>query len=396
MKMRTMRLTAILVVVASGLAALTGASVGQAATSKQAPPVPANFKAVLAKVKGKSLKQREGILYSLAKQEGGTISWYTSLSKTIGPGVIKAFEAKYPGLKIDMYRGSSEDVTARLTQEASAGKTGADVVETNGTELTFYQHAKNILIPYRQSPYAKFIAPLNRFDTWTGDRIEAFIGAWNTNLVKSGEQPKSWADLANPKWAGKIAMEPGDVDWFAAAYLGTENQMMNQLKPKPKTKAAIARAKASVDKKVDAIFAGMAKNAQIVSGHTTQATLLAAGQFAFCVSCHAQSIEALQMEKAPLSFKPWANPAVIRAQGIAVPFRLAHPASALLFYDWMLMKDGGQKALLDGGANPARTDMSDPDLAGGPRIIMNLRPVVEHYQQWLEKYDALIRLGTKK
>ena len=395
MYLRSKRFAALGVAVATALAALTGASVTQSAVRKGPPPMPANLKHVLAQVKGKSLAKREAILYNQAKKEG-TVNWYTTLSKTIGPDVVKAFEAKYPGVKVDMYRASSEAVTARLYQEASAGATGADVVETNGTELLFMQHRKNILVPYRQSPYAKWIAPLHRYDTWTADRIEAFITAWNTNLVKSGEQPKSWRELGTSKWAGKIAMEPGDVDWWAAAYQSLESQAYSRLSPKPKTKKARLQALKKIDGGLDQLWRAISKNAQIVSGHTTQATLLAAGQFALCVSCHAQSIEALQMEGAPISFKPWAAPAVIRAQGVALPYRLAHPAAAVLFYDWLLRKDGGQKALLDGGANPARIDMTDPQLSGGPRINMNLRPIVSHYKKWLDRYDALMQLGSKK
>src|SRR5215217_941024 len=183
-----------------------------------------------------------------------------------------------------MYRASSEDVSARLYQEANAGTQGADVVETNGTELLFMQHRANILVPYRGSPYVNGIPKSYAYDTFTGDRVEAFIVAWNTNQVKSGEEPKSWADLAGSKWAGKIAMEPGDVDWFAAVYQALEAKQLKAYKPKPRTKAA----------------------------------LLAAGQFAVCVSCHAQSIEALQKDHAPLSFKPFAAPQVVRAQGIAI------------------------------------------------------------------------------
>src|SRR5919202_4446174 len=93
-----------------------------AATRAAANPL----KPLLKRLAGKTLKQRETILYNQAKAEGG-LTWYTSLSRTIGPGVVKAFEAKYPGVKVDMFRGSSEDVTARLYSESTAGKSGADV-----------------------------------------------------------------------------------------------------------------------------------------------------------------------------------------------------------------------------------------------------------------------------
>jgi len=394
------RTTLAVIVLAATMASLIAASAspagqtGQRSEAKGPPPSP--IKSLVDSLKGLSPAAREQKLYDAAKAEGA-LKWYTTLSKTIGPKVIKAFEEKYPGIKIDQYRASSEDVTARLFQEANANTPGADVVETNGTELLFMQHRKNILIPYRGSPYATAIPPAYRFDTFTGDRIEAFLVAWNTNLVKSGEEPKSWRDLTNPKWAGKLSMEPGDIDWFAAAYQALQRTAYKKLKPKPTTKTAQANALKKIDAGIDALFAGIAKNSQIISGHTTQATLLAAGQFSVCVSCHAQSIEALAKKGAPLSFKPFAAPLVIRAQGIGVAYRLQHPNAAVLFYDWMLRPDGGQKALLDGGANPARPDMADPDLkGGGASFRMDLRPIVSHFKFWSDKYDRIIQLGSKK
>jgi iron(III) transport system substrate-binding protein len=378
---------------ASVVVALVGAAASTSATQKEPPPSP--IKSLVASLNGLSPAAREQKLYNGAKAEG-TLNWYTTLSRTIGPAVVKAFEAKYPGVKVDMYRASSEDVTARMYQEANAGTSGADIVETNGTELLFMQHRKNITIPYRGSPYAKDIPAAYRFDTFTGSRIEAFIVAWNTNQVKPGEEPKSWQDLTNSKWAGKLSMEPGDVDWYAAAYQALENTALRKLRPKPKTAAAKAAALKKIDAKIDAMFNGIAKNSQIISGHTTQATLLAAGQFAVCVSCHAQSIEALIKQGAPLAFKPFAAPHVIRAQGVAVVYRLKHPNAALLFYDWLLRKEGGQKALLDGGANPSRPDMPDPDLKGGAQFRLNLRPIVSNFKFWADKYDRVLQNGSKR
>jgi iron(III) transport system substrate-binding protein len=257
------------------------------------------------------------------------------------------------------------------------------------------QHRKNILIPYRGSPYTEGIPKAYQFDTFTGDRVEAFVVAWNTNLVKPGNEPKSWQDLTDSKWAGKLSMEPGDTDWFAAVYQALERTDFNRLKPQPKTKAAKAAALKKIDAKLDQMFEGIAKNSQIVSGHTTQATLLAAGQFSVCVSCHAQSIEALIKKQAPITFKPFATPIVIRAQGIAIVYRLQHPNAALLFYDWMLSKDGGQAVLLAGGANPARSDSPDPDLSGSTRFRLDLRPIVSNFKFWADKYDRIIQLGSK-
>ncbi len=390
MQHRTSKRLAVAVALTFAVAGLLGAGQGASAPTKTRPPNPiANL---VNSLKGLSNTAREAKLYNGAKAEG-TLKWYTTLSSTIGPGVVKAFEAKYPGVKVDMYRASSEDVTARMYQEASAGTSGADVVETNGTELFFMQHHGDIVIPYRGSPYAKAIPKAYQFDAFTGDRLEAFLVAWNTNLVKDDPPHGGWNNLTDPKWAGKLAMEPGDIDWFAAAYQALEKTQLRYFRPVPRTAKAKAAALKKIDARLDTMFAAIAKNAQIVSGHTTQATLLAAGQFAVCVSCHAQSIEALIKRRAPITFKPFAAPIIIRAQGEGIVYRLQHPNAALLFYDWLLRPDGGQKALLDGGANPARPDMADPDLKGSVRFPLNLRPIVARWKFWSNKYDRLMQLA---
>ena len=101
------------------------------------------------------------------------------------------------------------------------------------------------------------------------------------------------------------------------------------------------------------------------------------------------------MKHAPIDFNTKSTvPAIMRPQGIAIAYRLQHPATAMLFYDWMLMPAGGQKQLLAGGASPAIPKMADPALVGGPHYFMPLYNIVHNYGFWAKKYDQLVRLGT--
>ena len=147
---RSARAAAVLAVVA---AALVAATVGNTAATRQPPAAPANFTSVLSQVKGLKVKDREAKLHQLAAGEG-QINVYTSLSSTVTGAVTKAWAAAYPDVKLNLYRGSSEDVTARVLAETSAGTSGADLIETNGTNMLIFQHKANVLIPYRGSPYA--------------------------------------------------------------------------------------------------------------------------------------------------------------------------------------------------------------------------------------------------
>jgi iron(III) transport system substrate-binding protein len=367
-----------LAVLGAAVASLVGASIG---SSSSAVKIPANpLKATLAQVKGLKPAAREDKLYQLAKAQGGQLNVYTSLSALVVTGVTKAWADEYPDVKLNLYRGSSEDVTARVLSEASAGNSnGADVIETNGTTMLIFQHKQNLLVPYQQSPFASVIPKKYRFDTFTAARLEEFVVAWNTNLVK--DPPTKIQDLADPKWKGKLSVEPTDSDWFATWFI----YLTQQAKPK----LTVAQA--------DTLFKAIAANSQLVNGHTNQSTLLAAGQYSIVVSGHAQSLEQLQAKKAPVAFgPPFMTPVIERPQGMGISYGSSHPAAALLFYDWMLRgntSDGklaGQRILQANGVVPANPYYPDNAFSSKPaKVEMDIRPIVSHWAEWNDHYNRI-------
>ena len=93
---------------------------------------------------------REAILYAGAKSEGKII-WYTSLAGDSYKELVKAFEAKYPGVKVDSYRAAGAELVVRLEEEAKARRNIADTIETTEGSLIFLRLEK-LLRPY-DSPY---------------------------------------------------------------------------------------------------------------------------------------------------------------------------------------------------------------------------------------------------
>ena len=385
MHARISRRTAlVLTLVAAIGAALVAATVGSSAVQKAPLPVPAKLKADINAVAGlKDPSARDAKLAQLAEAEGGQLNVYTSLSSLIVKAVQKQWASDYPNIKLNLFRGSSEDVTARVMAERKASPdNGADVIETNGTNMLFFQHFGNVLVPYTKSPYRAQVATAYRFDTWTADRLEKFVVAWNTNLVQGADVPKSWSDLANPKWKGKLAMEPTDDDWFAALYEYLQAHGGKNGKP---------LATSAVDK----LFRGIASNSQLIPGHTAESTALAAGQVSIVVSGHAQSLENLMQQKAPLAFSPFIKPVIERPQGVGLTYWGPHPAAALLFYDW-LISPTVQNIMNANGVAPANTTVaSDTNFAntGAFTIRMDLRPIVSHIATWQKKYESFTRLG---
>jgi iron(III) transport system substrate-binding protein len=355
-------------ILTAALVALVGASIGSTAPAA----TPRNpIKPTLAKVKGLKVSAREAKLHQLAAGEG-EVDVYTSLSKLVVSPLQKAWAAAFPDVKLNLYRGSSEDVSARFESETAAGKPGADIVETNGTTMLIYQHKKTMLVPYRGSPFAAQTPKAYHFDTFTADRREKFVVAWNSNLVK--DPPRTFQDLADPKWKGKLAMEPTDSDWFAGLYA----YFTTKAKPK------------MTGKQVDTLFKKIAANSQLINGHTNEATALASGQVQVVVTGHAQAMEQLQAAHAPISFTPFVKPVLERPQGMGIPYLAPHPAGALLFYDWLL-SGAGQRLLQQNGVEPANPYFPDNAFASNPTTsLLDIRPIVAHWQEWNKHYASIV------
>src|SRR5216117_3491406 len=154
-----------------------------------------------------------GIVSSALAQER-EVMLYTSLVPEDLTPLSAAFERKY-GVKLKTWRANSEKVLQRAVTEMRAGRSDADVVETNGPQMESLYREKG-LQPLR-SAHLKDLMPqaLRPHGHWVGTRINMFVQSYNTRLVAKDELPKSYADLANPRWKGRLGIEAEDEDWFA-------------------------------------------------------------------------------------------------------------------------------------------------------------------------------------
>src|ERR687891_548643 len=130
---------------------------------------------------------REKVLLDGAKKEG-RMMWYTSLTGGPNQEVPKAFEAKYPGIKVDVYRGDSDAIIQRVLQEAQAKRYLVDTIETTFPILKVMQEYK-LLTPYFSPHLGSYPDEVKEkadkgLVYWATDR-ESYIGlAYNTNVVQ--------------------------------------------------------------------------------------------------------------------------------------------------------------------------------------------------------------------
>ena len=279
---------------------------------------------------------REAKLLEGARKEGGVDVYSSLVSEDIG-AVAAAFEKKYPGIKVKYWRASSEKILQRAVTEAKSGRYDVDVIETNGPELEAMAREK-ILAPVT-SAHEKDLLPqaLRPGKLWTGLRLNMFVQAYNTNLIKAAELPKSYRDLLDPKWKGKLAIEAEDVDWFAAVVKDMgEAEGLKFFRDVVRTNGISMR-----------------------KGHTLLAGLVASGETPLALTLYNHNAERLKKKDAPIDWFQ-IQPGYARVNGVSIAAKSPHPHAALLFFDYMLSPEG-QAVLQKANYIPINTKLGNKD-----------------------------------
>jgi iron(III) transport system substrate-binding protein len=146
----------------------------------------------------------------VAKKEGKVV-WYTSLALPSAEKVAKLFEAAYPGIKVEVHRTGSQRILQRVMQELQANIKLVDVVHTSDAGHFVLLKEKKLLMKYTPAGVDAFPAGFKDKDGYYyGLRATVNVIAYNTKLVSAAEAPKTWKDLLDPKWKGKlVTAHPG-------------------------------------------------------------------------------------------------------------------------------------------------------------------------------------------
>src|SRR3982074_1766073 len=144
-------------------------------------------------------------LIEAARKEAKVIL-YSSMDLPVGEKLGKAFEAKYPGIAVQIERSGSERLFQRVDQEFSSGIRAADVVNTSDASHFITWKKNGWLAPFVTEDIAQHFLPEYRDPEGMSATTRIYLSsiAYNTNLVKPDDAPKSFADLLDPKWAGKM------------------------------------------------------------------------------------------------------------------------------------------------------------------------------------------------
>src|SRR5256885_25324 len=304
------------------------------------------------------------ILEGAKKEKQVTV--YTSLNLKDSVPIAQAFEKKY-GVKVELWRSSSEKVLQRALTEARAGRHSVDAFELNGPEMeALYREG---LLEEFYSPHFKSRprAPSPNHRHYAADRFNFFTIAYNTKLVKPDEVPNSYEDLLHPRWVGKIGIEGSDDDWFASIvkHMGEKKGLdffrkLAQMKP------------------------------QVRTGHTLLAELVAAGEIPLVATIYNHNAERLLVNGAPIKWKAL-DPTFGRPNGVAVAKRAQRPHAALLFADFMLSLEG-QKLIQKRNRVPA-SDKVDSNLNDFPYEMIDPVVVLDEAEKWERIWSELFLKG---
>jgi iron(III) transport system substrate-binding protein len=291
---------------------------------------------------------------------------YTSLNLKDSVPITQAFEKKY-GVKVELWRSSSEKVLQRALTEARAGRHAVDAFELNGPEMeALYREG---LLEEFYSPHFKSLPPaaFPKHRHYAADRFNFFTIAYNTNLVKPDEVPNRYEDLLHPRWVGKIGIEGSDEDWFASIvkHMGEEKGL--------------------------AFFRRLAQmRPQVRTGHTLLAELVAAGEIPLVATIYNHNAERLLVNGAPIKWKAL-DPTFGRPNAVAVTKRAPRPHAAMLFVDFMLSPEG-QNLLKARNRVPASTAV-ETNLNKFPFQMIDPVIVLDEQEKWEKIWSELFLKG---
>jgi iron(III) transport system substrate-binding protein len=144
-------------------------------------------------------------LIEAAKKEAKVVL-YSAMDLPVGEKLGKAFETQYPGIAVQIERSGSERLFQRIDQEFASNIRAADVVNSSDASHFITWKKNGWLAPFVTEDIAQHFLPEYRDPDGMSATTRIYLSsiAYNTNLVKPDDAPKSFTDLLDPKWAGKM------------------------------------------------------------------------------------------------------------------------------------------------------------------------------------------------
>jgi iron(III) transport system substrate-binding protein len=302
-------------------------------------------------------------LHKKALKEGGTVNFYASLAQINAEKILPQFEKRFPGMKINHVDGTSDKLAARIIAEARGGRTIVDVLEFSIEDVrNVYSQG---LLSEKSIPEAAAYPADLKGSFWVANNLIYITGAWNTEKVKKGEEPKALDEFGDPKWKDRLIAEPRDIEML----IGLTHKFK------------------SVEKAREVLVRIAANNVEFHKGHSDLAELLVAGQAGACLTCYTHHYPLRIRKGAPVGYMLTEGVATIIPS--AMPKNPPHPFSALLYSRWSASEEG-QGAYARGGRNPAHPKVEPTDKIRPATIypvgVDDLKEFTKYEKIWKEVF----------
>ena len=274
---------------------------------------------------------REKILIEGAKKEGafthyGSHTWYRTMAK--------AFEGKYPFVKVTEYRTDGRTLIKRALEEIRAGQYIADIIATTGEQMDLMKREGVFLehhVPEARN-YPEEVKNKGKNGFFFIGHYETYASlGFNTTLIPPAEAPKTMLDLLNPKWKGKMSIvnTTTGTRWIGSTLDNFGREYLEK----------IAEQDVKVQNMAGAALAG----------------LVVSGEVPLSPTIFDANITQAKQKGAPVDWRPL-EPVVTTVAYSALTLKAPHPHAALLYLDWLHSKEG-QQMIMKGGLWSPREDV---------------------------------------
>jgi iron(III) transport system substrate-binding protein len=299
-----------------------------------------------------------------AAQQEGSFLLYTSFAEKDLPPLTTAFEKKY-GVKVKVWRAHSETVLQRTLTEAAARRYEVDAIHSSALEMETL-HREKILQAVTSPHSAELIAgALRPHGEWVATYLSVWVQTYNTNLIRKEDLPRTFQDLLDPKWKGKLGIEANVPEWYSTVVLN-----MGEEKGIKFFRDLVGRNGVSVR-----------------SGHSLLNNMVAAGEVPLALTVYNFMAEAARRKGAALDWFVL-EPAVARMSGIGIARRAPHPNAALLFYDFMLSTEA-QELLVSMEYAPTHARVPSP-LAQRRFTLVDPAVALDESDKWAKSFEEVI------
>ena len=270
----------------------------------------------------------------------GRLVYYTSIDVKVAEELAKAFEKRYPGIKVQVERNGAERQFSKIGQEYASNIFNVDTVNSSDAAHFIYWKREGWLAPSLPEEVAQRY-PAGSYDPegyYAPMRASLSVIAYNTTLVQAADAPKGFSDLLDPRWRSKLVKaHPGysgtiltatyqigrDLGWEFLEKLATQQVMQVQSSTEPPRKVVAGERLIMVDGNEYNVFLEKARGAPIEIVYPVEGTPLVIGPS-------------------------------------AVMKNAKNPSAARLFHAWTFTREAQQLAIEVGGLRSFHPDVKEP------------------------------------